>query len=125
MKAKKEKAPRKEKAPKKKGPNYQMIVSGFVPEVLSWPREMKIAKKLFERCPNEDFWKALIGWRKVKSLSWLLTTENLYLIGQKYAEFSKKSLELNSPTIYNLSEKFGEDKPIGPKKPSLLDFVKN
>lgn len=53
----------------------QQLVQCFCPQTSSWPREMKIAKKLLKLSPNLNAWMALSN-RNVGSLAYFLKSEN-------------------------------------------------
>lgn len=105
-----------------------LVINTFIAEgtQISWPREMKMAKKLWERYPDEKFWVSIKGYRTVPTLSWMLTAPELFELGKKFEQFKKDSLELIAPTPYNLeTEKIGEDrKNLPASRKTLLQFLR-
>lgn len=49
------------------------LVENFCGDTDSWPREIKIAKRLLDICPNLDAWKALNLAFPINSLAFFLT----------------------------------------------------
>lgn len=79
----------------------QRIVS---PETLVWPREMKIANKLWAEYPSPEFWLTFILTFKLKSLAWLIGDGKVELNNQwNYFKLDKarKTASIVSPQTYN------------------------
>ena len=112
--------------PKRKLNKYQVLVIKFIkdPSVLKprdWAREVKIAKKLYEKFNDEKFWRHSFLNFKLNSLAWLLSKDGLtYLKEQrlilKLRLPEQKKIKLENK-IYETKEKV--DKP--PR--SVLDFL--
>lgn len=88
----------------------------------NWPRDMKIAKKLWAQFPKFDFWE---GWNpasKFPSLASFLTPYGQKLLN---SQWKIHTLELSAPKSYILSkEKIGEDVEINKKPRSIMEFIK-
>lgn len=66
-----------------------------------WPKEMKMAKILFNIFPNEDFWKSLDLKFKLNSLCWLLSDDGRKLLNQEYKKFKLELPEIKKFNIEN------------------------
>lgn len=90
---------------------------------LSWPKEIKIAKKLLKEEPDLSFWLSLDTPPRLASLSWFLTEE-----GKLFLKAGKLKTDLVLPAIDNpsiLNNKIGEDKQGTSSRPkSLLEFLR-
>lgn len=107
----------------KKYPNLKPFITGFVNQPINWGKETRLMKSLYDRFPNGKFWEAMIGWRKVPTLLHFFSPQNQYEIGLRFEKFLKDSLVFEKPTIFNLTEKVGEDKVFKPGKKTLMEFV--
>lgn len=95
---------------------YQFIIWKFVkPENVNWPREMKVAKELFNIYPDLEFWNNLRLNFKLNSLVWFKTFD-----GKKYLSNEKTMTKSNKVEI--LDEKIGKDEEVK-KLPTLKDFL--
>ena len=82
---------------------------------------MKMARKLWQKYPNEEFWNKKKK-EEFPSLAYYLTGQGLQLL---QAEFRLFSLDLGQTQQYDLSEgKIGEDLEIKPAPfKTLRDFL--
>jgi len=85
-----------------------------------WPREIKIAKKIFSQYPSPKFWNELDLGFSLKSLAWFLS-EN----GRCALKVHRKilSFELKNKKRYKLSKKIGKNKKIKKTRKTLMDFL--
>lgn len=86
-----------------------------------WPREMKIAKILFEKYPDEEFWSNFNLDFKLNSLAWFNTKDGILTLENKYKQFHYKPPE-KKEALQISEEKFGEDRAVS--KPRFAkDFL--
>lgn len=115
----------KEERPAPKG-FYLFLIKKFLGESANlsqkeWPREMKLAKYLYNKYPIPEFWKTLKLGFELKSLAWLRSEKGKHLlfIQKKLTQdlsTKKESFEL-------LKEKLGENKLVPKRKKNLMDFL--
>lgn len=86
--------------------NVEPPEKGFVSKF--WPREMKIAKELFQKFPDRDFWEKIEIGYKVKSLAWFKMKKGEDFLTLKYKEFHFKPENKQAETLKISDEKFGE-----------------
>lgn len=114
----------------KLGPIYQKIVTNSLPKAyqnktIIWGKEMKLAKKLYEKYPDKEFWESFEPMNKTRfSLTYYLTER-----GQEELELHRLKMKLEpekqekAPKVSKI--KFGKNK-TGKRKPKsikeLLDF---
>ncbi len=81
------------------------------------------ARRLIEKCPNEQFWMGLDLPFKLNSLAWFLSVDGTTLLKQKYANFR---FEIPVVVQHNMgTEKVGEDAVVDTAKPlTIHDFLK-
>lgn len=53
----------------------QKLIEKFCDNPSSWPKEIKIARKLLLLCPDLDAWYGLTLPKKINSLSYFLSSE--------------------------------------------------
>ena len=104
---------------------YHFIVNKFVlgKKSLSqkdWPREIKIAKKIFNLYPYPKFWSQLNLGFNLNSLAWFLTKEGGHSLR---VHFKIESFSPKEKKRYALSKKIGRNKKITKKNNSLMDFL--
>jgi hypothetical protein len=99
----------------------QLIVKKFVkPENISWPAQIKLAKRLIQFEPNPDFWSKLDLGFVCNSLAFFLTGVGKLRIVQ---EKNKFYLDFPVQKQYNLSkENVGQDRKFETKPKSILDL---
>lgn len=86
-------------------------------------REMMLARKLIEKCPDENFWKSLDIGFQLNSLAFLESEQGKAILRKKYSEFK---FEIQKTSTHNIGEeKVGEDIEIVKKPLSLKDFLKS
>jgi len=113
--------------PRKKN-KYQIFVERYLKDpkslkVPGWRREVAIAKKLFDKFKDDDFFTSLKLDFKLNSLAWFLTKDGLEFLNKQLQLF-RLALPEKEEYIYKL-----EDKILGPKdktesKPkTILDFL--
>ncbi len=92
-------------------------------DVRHFARERFNARKLIEKCPNEQFWQGLSMDFKLNSLAWFLSDQGILLLRKKYANFK---FEIPVVAKHNMgTEKVGEDlEPTITKPKSLHEFLK-
>ncbi len=76
---------------------------------LSWPKEMKMTKILFNIYPNEDFWNSLTLNFKLNSICWFLSDEGRSFLNKEYKKFNVELPEVKKFEIENNNIAF-EDK---------------
>jgi hypothetical protein len=115
---------------KRKLNKYQKVIRKFLvdPDAIYKnvgliKREMAIAKKLFQKIKDENFWIQAHLPFKLNSLAWLLSED-----GVKYLNLEAKKLKLKlpQPIKYDIKEdKIGKDKNINinRNKKTLIDFL--
>ena len=94
---------------------------GFVTRF--WPREMKIAKELFEKYPDEEFWLKMTVGFKINSLAWFKMQKGVDLLDLKYKEFNYKPQINNSDVLEISDRKFGETTHNSTSKKYVKDFL--
>ncbi len=88
-----------------------------------WPREMKIAKELLAKFPDEAFWTNFSIGFTVNSLAYFKMKDGEALLTRKYSEFHFKP-ENKTDNILPLSDrKFGETLHNGKAPKTLSDFL--
>ena len=101
---------------------HKFIVGKYVKEEsIIWPREIKIAKKLTNAYPNQDFLQTFELTFSLNSLAWFLTARGCEMITREYNLFNaeeKKSVEAGVS-----DKKVGEDKIIPKQAGGILEFV--
>ena len=86
------------------------------------PVEKFNAKKLIEKCPNEQFWDSLELGFKLNSLARFSSEKGVEFLRKKYSAFK---FEIPKVEIHNMStEKVGEDVEVITKPLTLKDFLK-
>ena len=109
---------------------YQIFVERYLKEpkslkVPGWRREVAIAKKLFDKFKDDNFFTSLQLDFKLNSLAWFLTKDGLDFLYKQQRLF-RLALPEKKKYTYKL-----EDKILGPKdktkgKPkTILDFIDN
>jgi len=107
---------------------YQIFVERYLKDpkslkVPGWRREVAIAKKLFDKFQDDNFFTSLKLDFKLNSLAWFLTKDGLKFLYKKQSLF-RLALPKKSEYSYEL-----EDKILGPKgktqkKPkTIIDFI--
>ncbi len=104
---------------------YHFMVNKFTIEgkslpQKSWPREIKIAKKIYNLYPYPKFWNQLDLGFKLNSLAWFLTKEGGHSLK---VHFKIESFSPKRKKGYALSKKVGKNKNIIRKNNSLMDFL--
>jgi hypothetical protein len=102
--------------------NVKPPEQGFVTRF--WPREMKVAKELFEKYPNLDFWKRMEIGFKVHSLAWFKMKQGADRLEQKYREFNFKPQNTKDNVLELSDGKIGESLHNQKGKQFLMDFLK-
>ena len=103
---------------------------------IQWPRDMKAARSLLEKFPDESFWEWIEPYPLVDMLPFLLTQKNIQYLEDKYKIFlnqqdsknKKKKLEealdKKEDSSHNLAEpKVGEDKVFVRKPKTVKEFL--
>tara|TARA_B100000029_G_C17507555_1_gene935047 strand:- start:530 stop:904 length:375 start_codon:yes stop_codon:yes gene_type:complete len=113
----------------------KMIVSKLVSQTrwdgsknpISWPKEIKIAKQLIKKFPQEKFWKTLFIEEKPTSLSWFLTTEGNIILCQHNLKTNKKETTglAKIAEVKMNSTKLGEDKNVSLPPTNIMEFMKD
>ena len=96
-------------------------------KIISWGKEIKIAKKLLKSYPDIDFWVKLDLPYKPNTLSWFLTPEgkSALEIGKLKIKHPARNTTSNVIKQHELKEKkIGEDKVLDKKPLTILDFLK-
>ena len=85
---------------------------------------MKMARKLWEKYPFEDFWSKKKK-EEFPSLAYYLTGKGLVSLDTEFRLFGLLSIDISSSQSYDLSEsKIGEDLEIKPAPfKTLKDFL--
>ena len=115
--------------PRKKN-KYQIFVERYLKDTkvlkaAGWRREVAIAKKLFNKFQDDNFFTSLKLDFKLNSLAWFLTKDGLKFLHEQQGLF-----RLALPEKKRYTKKLG-DKILGPKektasKPkTILDFLNN
>ena len=114
--------------PRKKN-KYQIFVERFLKQeqikslkAAGWKREVAVAKKLFSKFKDDDFFTSLKLDFKLNSLAWFLTKDGLdYLYKQQ--QMFRLSFKQEQKK-YELGKEILGPKTITPSKPkTILDFV--
>jgi hypothetical protein len=96
----------------------QYIVQKYVPkDKINWPRDIKIAFKLYDKYPDIAFWMA-VKEIEFESMVGLLTKHAKKFIQEQYNAFKFK---VEAPKVYEFGEKIGEDVKI--QRKNLKDFI--
>ena len=114
--------------PSRKKKKYQIFVERYLKDpkslkVPGWRREVAIAKKLFAKFEDDNFFTSLKLDFKLNSLAWFLTKDGLEFLNKQ-----QQILRLALPEKKEYTYKLG-DKILGPKgktegKPkTILDFL--
>ena len=105
-------------------------------KISNWPREMKMAKKLFSLCSNPAFWNSLIVGSDVFTLSFFSTEQGKSILNNHYKKFIARKVEkvkqeefedsLVKPTqeIELEQDKVGEDYKVSKKPTNFNDYIK-
>ena len=113
--------------PRKKN-KYQIFVERYLKEpkslkVPGWRREVAIAKKLFDKFKDDNFFTSLKLDFKLNSLAWFLTKDGLKFLHKKQSLF-RLALPKKREYTYELG-----DEILGPKGKTLknpktiIDFL--
>lgn len=87
-----------------------------------WPREMKIAKELYQKFPDIEFWGRFSVGFKVKSLAYFKMKDGEARLTRKYAEFHFNPE--NKENLLELSDgKFGETIHNSKAPKTVKDFL--
>jgi len=113
--------------PRKKN-KYQIFVERFLKDpkslkVPGWRREVAIAKKLFDKFQDDNFFTSLKLDFKLNSLAWFLTEDGLKFL---YKQQSLFRLALPEKKEYTLGNKILGPKGKTSRKPkTIIDFIDN
>lgn len=88
-----------------------------------WPREMKLAKDLYARIPNESFWTSLKLSFKLKSLAGGKLPHVWQEIEDRYKQFNYQPPKTEQKIEISV-EKFGEDFDNKTKPKLLKDLLR-
>ena len=90
-------------------------------ENVNWPRDMKIAKRLYTQYPEIEFWRSLVMERSV-SMAFFITEHSLKYIEKQWLNYH---LEPSNIEKYELAEiKIGQDVAVDKKPKTILEFIK-
>ena len=104
---------------------YHFMVKRFLKEGREltkgiWAREIKIAKKLFNKHPDVQFWNRIGFGFHLNSLAWFLSEEGSYALRVR----GKMSILVPQRSkSYSLSEKIGKNKKIIRKNKTLMEIL--
>jgi hypothetical protein len=85
-------------------------------------KEMAIAKKLYIKFKEREFWEKLSLEFRLNSLAWFLSKDGLALLT---LEAKMQKLKLKPAIKYDLGKnKIGEDKKITRKARTIMEFLK-
>ena len=113
--------------PRKKN-KYQIFVERFLKDpkslkVPGWRREVAIAKKLFDKFQDDNFFTSLKLDFKLNSLAWFLTKDGLKFL---YKQQSLFRLALPEKKEYTLGSAVLGPKGKTSRKPkTIIDFIDN
>lgn len=98
-----------------------LVEKNVFPENLNWPREMKIANKLWNQYPDLHFWNSFVLPFKLDSLAWLLKDGQPELNRQwNYFKLDKNRKEAK----IELLEKPIEEPKIEAKPKTIKDWLR-
>ena len=111
-----------------KSAGHEIINKFLNKETVSWPREMKISKKLLSSYPIEFFRELknpLKNDAKIPSLAWFLSENGKIFLSKEFFEYQKKNtnLEVDKEEISLSKTKIGEDFKIEKKPTTLKEFL--
>lgn len=116
--------------PPKLGPIYRTIINRLVSppkdgeKTKFWPREMKFAKELWAKIPDQSFWEKVELPYKLNSLAGAKLPHVVALIEDKYKQFGYVPPKQEEKVEVS-AEKFGLDTHNTVSKPRFLkDFLK-
>jgi hypothetical protein len=96
--------------------------AGFVTRF--WPREIKLAKELYQKTPDDLFWSKIQFGFKLNSLAWLKTDAGSKALQLKHKEFYYKPPERpESPQDQLSDRKFGETLHNQKPRTFVRDFL--
>ena len=105
---------------------YHFMVKRFYKESREltsrvWAREIKIAKKLFNKYPDVCFWNKVDLGFSLNSLAWLLSKEGNYALNIQRRIIN--SAPVRNKTYEISKRKFGKDKKITKRNKTLMEIL--
>tara|TARA_B100002019_G_C21253213_1_gene592364 strand:- start:769 stop:1185 length:417 start_codon:yes stop_codon:yes gene_type:complete len=112
--------------PPKINNKYQYIIWCFIPNAknfsgVDWGREVKVARNLFKKYKDLNFWKSFELDFPLNSLNWFETSQGKKCLEEKNYFFKLNSGTVKKKTTQYQKEKVGEDAEIAPKK--ITNFI--
>ena len=114
---------------KKRLNKYQVLINKFLKSPTeTWSnrglikKEMAIAKKLYVKFKEREFWEKLDLQFKLNSLAWFLSADGLALLS---LESKMQKIKLKPITRHELNEnKIGENKKVTSKPKTIMEFLR-
>ena len=107
------------------------IVEKYVkPDCVNFPRDIKIAQKLIEKCPEPAFWVWMPVLRTVESMALLYTKKCRNFLKIRHSQWiqelkrNEKIIIVDRPKIPIYNEVYGTPVELDDKPKTLLDFCK-